>query len=391
MSESNQQNEDFKYIPEENINSREDTNQGETPGEKKQGEDIFSGYEIPWSKGGEPCGDIVLSSRIRLARNLEGEVFPHKLPPKGARALSQKLAKAIEALPEYKFTYYDIMLLTPLKRQSLLEKHIISPELAQGRAGSGVGISKDAKAAIMVNEEDHLRLQVFTPGLQLEKAWERASKLEDYLAKELNLAFNPQFGFLTACPTNVGTGLRASAMLHLPALVMAKEAEEIFANLPRLGLTVRGLYGEGSKARGNLFQISNQITLGKSEEEIIDILKSAITNIVGAERKARLLWREKNPILLYDGIWRSYGILLYGRTITSQEMMERLSQIRLGMDMGIIKGLTRAKINEMMMKGQPAYLELNSNKALTPGLRDWERAEILRNILAENAEVKNND
>lgn len=354
-------------------------------------EKIFTNDTIPWSVGGEPEGDIVLSSRIRLARNLADEAFPHKLSPQKAREIAQRLVGEIQAIEGADFTYYEIALLEPLKRRILLEKHLISPELVNGRPGAGVAVSRDEKIAIMLNEEDIIRLQCFLPGLQLEAAWEKASRLEDALAQKEKLAFNSQFGYLTACPTNLGTGLRAGAMLHLPGLVMNKEAQNLFANLPRLGLTVRGLYGEGSQARGNLFQISNQITLGKGEEEIIAILKGAVLQITEAERKARQQLQSSQPIPLHDNIWRAYGLLRHARSMGSQEMMERLSQLRLGADLGLIKGLKQAEINEMMIKGQPAFLEANSGKTLSAPLRDWERAEILRKTLKQIMKENEND
>ncbi len=281
--------------------------------------------------------------------------------------------------------------LSPERRQVLLEKHLISPLLLEGKTGSGVVVSEDEGVAVMVNEEDHLRIQCFLPALQLQEVWRLARELEHQLARELPFAFHPEFGYLTACPTNAGTGLRVSVMLHLPGLVLSKQANGVFASLPPLGLTVRGIYGEGSQAQGNLFQISNQVTLGRSEEEIISRLQDVVMQVVTAERKARQWLQEQSPIALEDNIGRSYGVLRHARSLTSQEMMERLSLLRLGMDLGWFPGLTGAQINQWLVQGQSGFLQVSAGENLTPALRDWQRAALLRQGLAEYAEVVDHD
>lgn len=351
-------------------------------------EQIFHEYNMPWSENGDNYGNIIICSRIRLARNLPDESFPVKLNPQKAREISQKLAKQIMDMSKEDFTYYDIANLSQEKRQILQEKHLISPEMSEGRAGSGVAISQNRRIAIMVNEEDHVRLQCFLPGLQLEKAWDMASSLDDLLWREEVPAFDTQFGYLTACPTNAGTGMRASVMIHAPGLVLSKEIESIFASLSRLGLTVRGIYGEGSTPLGNFFQISNQITAGKSELEIIGVLKESVLKIIESENAARKQLQEKRPIMLYDNIWRAYAILRHARSLSSQEMMERLSLLRLGMDLEIIKAVDGRMINEMIIKGQPAFLQNNCGAALsTTSMRDWERAQLMRNMMKDLPEV----
>ncbi len=332
---------------------------------------------------------IIISSRLRLARNIAQKPFPARLGAQEARELAAQVAQVMEKEPG--FTYYEIARLSPRRRQILQEKHLISPELAQGRPGAGVWINAEQSCAVMVNEEDHIRIQSFAPGMGLREAWKAAETIDDHLSAGLPIAFEQRLGYLSACPTNVGTGLRASVMLHLPALVMTKRAEGVFAGFARLGLTVRGIYGEGSQAQGNLFQVSNQITLGKDEMEIIAMLEEAVQMIVAAEEKARAFLQEKYPMRLHDNIWRAYGILRYARTISTQEMMERLSQLRLGVDLGLIRGLSAPQLNRMMVMGQPAYLEENSGKSLSPELRDWERAALLRKMLQPIAEVNDND
>ena len=355
---------------------------------------IFTNPGGRWTLGSGKESDIVISSRMRIARNLPGYPFPAYLSTNQKREIVEKVFQAVNALEKsggFSFQYYKLDELTDIQRRILLEKHLISPAFVEGEPGTALIVRSDEAVAIMVNEEDHLRIQCFFPALQLNEAWALADQIDSYLEKNLDFAFDHEFGFLTACPSNTGTGLRASVMLHLPALVMTKQTVKVFETLPRLGLTVRGIYGEGSEARGNLFQISNQVTLGINEEEIIRRLKTVVLEVIEQERQSRLWLQKEHAMQLYDNTWRSYGILKYARVLSEEEMMKRLSQLRLGMDMGIITALSGRLLNELMIKGQPAFLQQNNDKELTAELCDWNRAALFRSEFAKISEVKEND
>ncbi len=355
---------------------------------------IFNNAATKWTQVGANDGDIVLSSRLRLARNMKGMPFPFRLPAQKEKILADVVAGAIEQLEKktrHEYCFLRLAELTVLERQQLLEKHLISKELAASEDYPAVAIRKDEAIAIMVNEEDHIRIQCFLPGLQLDQVWQLANEVDDILCGQLNFAFDNEFGYLTACPTNVGTGMRASVMLHLPALVTIKKLDAIFATLPKLGLTVRGLYGEGTKGAGNLFQISNQVTLGNGELEIIHHLQSVVSQVVEKERQARRILQKEYAITLYDKIWRACGTLAFARSISTDELIERLSQLRLGVDMGIIGGITGEEINALLIATQPAFIQSRAEKELSPSIRDWERATLVRKVLANVMEVNAHD
>ena len=341
---------------------------------------VFSAPGSKWTTGCSQEGDIVISCRVRLARNLADLPFPWRLAGEGRQQLVERIRTVVGHFPSGSgnFLFWKMDELDPLEKGILIEKHLISPNLAQEEKGAAVAVREDEGLVIMVNEEDHLRIQSFLPGLQLEEAWRQAGQVDNWLEEELHWAFDEKYGYLTACPTNAGTGMRASVMVHLPALIMTKNAEKIFATLPKLGLTVRGIYGEGSQAQGNLFQISNQVTMGITEEEIIQQLQNVLAKVIEQERKARLLLQKKHDTLLYDNIWRAYGVLRYARVMSSQEYMELISRLRLGADMGILPGVENKKINEWMISGQPSFLQHRLGRALTPPERDWERAALIR-------------
>ena len=244
-----------------------------------------------------------------------------------------------------------------------------------------MAISSDETISIMVNEEDHLRLQVLKPGFSLSECWQIAEKMDSDLEKKLNFAFSGKLGYLTACPTNTGTGMRASVMLHLPALVLTKQINRVIQAIVKLGLTVRGLFGEGTEATGNFFQISNQVSLGRSETEIIDNIKRIINQVIEYEQNARQALLSKNRNKLEDQVWRSFGVLQNARIITSSESIELLSNLRLGFDLDIIKGLSREVINELFILTQPAHLQKFEDKNLNPNKRDIKRAQLIREKL----------
>ncbi|TDA70185.1 MAG: protein arginine kinase [Clostridia bacterium] len=335
--------------------------------------------------GSGPYADLIISSRIRLARNLAGWPFPSLLSPERRQEVAREINKAAHAEAAYAVAgeLEMVMLdaLSPVQRQILVEKHLISPQHAENEAEGAVILREDETISIMVNEEDHLRLQSFCPGLQLAECWRLANALDDALEQTLEFAFDERKGYLTACPTNVGTGLRASVMAHLPGLVHTRQARRILSALSQVGLAVRGIYGEGSEPVGNLFQISNQITLGRSEEDIIDNLAVVTRQIVDQETSAReVLQRETGP-QLQDRVGRAYGLLTNAAVIGSEEALALLSDLRLGVDLALVKGIERRTINELMVAIQPAYLQEKAGRKMSPMERDVLRASVIRQRL----------
>lgn len=332
-----------------------------------------------WTDAG-PNGDVVLSSRIRLARNVEGLPFPHRMNDAQAEQLVKQVEQGVKEINlmglSGKVDLYRLGDISALERQVLVDKHLISPQQAQN--GKAVAISADEAISVMVNEEDHLRIQVLAPGLQLHQAWRTASSVDDALEQKLNYAFHPQRGYLTACPTNVGTGLRASVMMHLPGLVLTQQAGRLFHNLAQIGLVVRGLYGEGTEAAGHIFQISNQTSLGKAEEEIIEQLDGVVTKVIDAERQARQHLHSEMRIQIEDRVSRAYGLLSTARIITSEEAMKLLSDVRLGISLGLFPKLNTQMMNELMVAMQPAFLQKAEGRELNALDRDIRRAAMIR-------------
>ncbi|MBA1336438.1 MAG: putative ATP:guanido phosphotransferase YacI [Firmicutes bacterium] len=333
-----------------------------------------------WIKGEGPHSEIVISSRVRLARNIAGLPFPDRLNEQGAQRLITTVEKAIKRNPVL-FKDFDLNILkgmTPLETRILVEKHLISPALAERHDQGAVFISKNRQMSIMVNEEDHIRIQVLLPGLQLDNAWDLANKIDDVLEETIDFAYDERYGYLTACPTNTGTGMRASVMVHLPALALTNQLKRVFQALGQLGLAVRGLYGEGTDIVGNMVQISNQLTLGQSEQHIIKSLKGVTGEIINKENQAREAMLKNSRIALEDKICRAYGILTEARIISSKEFMELLSDVRLGVDTGILKGIDRAVLNELMLESQPAFLQSIAGAQLNDSERDVFRAQLIR-------------
>lgn len=342
-----------------------------------------------WMKGKGPDEDIVISSRIRLARNLESFPFPMLATnQQSSEILSQIAALANDQeLNRYSaFSFIPLSDLNELEKRVLVEKHLISPHLAEESRNGAVLVNENESISIMINEEDHLRIQCLYPGLQIREAWNLANEIDDFFEKHLDYAFDERKGYLTSCPTNVGTGMRASVMLHLPALVLTQQINRILSAVNQVGLTVRGLYGEGSEATGNLFQVSNQITLGQSEKEIIDNLYSVVKQIIQHERSARERLMSESKTKLVDRISRSYGILMYANVIDSNEASRRISDVRLGIDLDLIHHVPPTILNELMIMTQPGFLQQYAGSKLSPVERDIRRAQLIRNWLSNSKE-----
>lgn len=340
-----------------------------------------------WTSGDGPASDVVLSSRIRLARNISGYPFPRRLGEKSAVELRDRVAKAVPGLEgrgrNRRFSLMNIDDLDPLDARVLIEKHLISPQLARRGRGAGAIISGDQSISVMINEEDHLRIQCLSAGLSLERCWDEAVGVEEALAAELPFAFDETVGYLTTCPTNVGTGLRASVMMHLPAMVMAGQADRILGALSRVGVAIRGLYGEGTRALGNIFQVSNQTTLGEPEEEIISNLTAVVRQIIERERstRERLYSRQKHQ--LEDQIYRAYGTLTHARIMSSEEAIALLSRVRLGVDLNILPHVRPEAFNELLIATRPGFLQRLAGERLDARRRDMRRASLLRQRLTK--------
>jgi len=342
-----------------------------------------------WTDATGANAEVVLSSRIRLARNAASLPFPHQMTEAQAAELIRQVEAGVREINlvglSSRVELYKLADTVTLDRQVLVEKHLISPQQAQQALGKAVAISEDESISIMVNEEDHLRIQCLAPGLQLKQTWKTASLVDDALEQKLTYAFHAQRGYLTACPTNVGTGLRASVMMHLPGLVLTHQAGGLFHRLSQLGLVVRGLYGEGTDAAGHIFQISNQTSMGKAEEEIIEHLEAVVLKVVEAEKQARNHLHTEMPLQMEDRIGRAYGILSAARVITSEEAMKLLSDVRLGIDLNMFPRLTHKTINELMIAMQPAFLQKAEGRELNPLERDARRATLIRTRLGAQA------
>jgi protein arginine kinase len=346
-------------------------------------ETLINRDSIKWMESNEEQGDIVISSRIRLARNLADLPFPQRLDQKSGTECLQRIkavcqdTEAPAALNEVEFTGFDQM--NMLDRRILAEKHLISPVHAESGSPFGaVVLNRDGSLATMVNEEDHLRIQCLLPGLQLQAGYELARQMDDFLESKLEYAFDERNGYLTACPTNVGTGMRASVMLHLPAMQMTGQTGSILQNTGQLGMTVRGLYGEGTEATGNFFQMSNQITMGQTEEEICNHLQAVTEQIVEQERMLRERLKADLKYQLEDKIGRALGILNHARIISSTEALTLLSDVRLGIDLGIVSGIKPYALNQLIVSIRPAHLQKCLAQELDPLQRDVQRAEIIQ-------------
>jgi protein arginine kinase len=329
-----------------------------------------------------PHDKIVMSSRVRLARNVKGLSFPGWAKKAERVKILDSIRPAVETLPQMQKAFAESMdNLTANDKQVLVERHLISREHAAKSAGSGLVVNRDETLCVMINEEDHLRMQALRPGLQLKQAWIAIDQVDSDLEKRLDYAFSSDLGYLTACPTNLGTGIRVSAMLHLPGLVLAEQINQIIQSVNKLGLAVRGLYGEGTEALGNVFQVSNQMTLGESETDIVDRLNKVLLQIIEHEENARGVLLEKKPKMVFNHIGRAYGILANSHSVSSKETMNLLSLLRMGVDIGLFPGTEKSLIDELFITTQPAHLQKQFSEKLGAEERDVLRSDMLRERL----------
>ncbi len=333
---------------------------------------------MKWYMNSGNQGDIVLSTRVRLARNLEVYPFPARLDANEKKEVCEAVKAALSDYNEPGLIPYDMEAFSPANAVSLAEKHLISPEFASQTKGRTLMLSENEDVSIMLCEEDHIRIQVIYPGLSLDEAFEEAQKIDSHLENKLNYAFHEKIGYLTQCPTNLGTAMRASVMLHLPALTRCGQISRLANTVSKLGLTIRGAYGEGSHPGGDIYQISNQITLGITEETAIANLKSIVLQLVAQERAAAAEMI-KNPVE-EDKIYRALGVLRNARLLSTDEFMELISVVRLGAARGVLE-TNLEKINELIVSMQPATVSVMNANADSPAQRDAVRAAAVRAAL----------
>ncbi len=335
-----------------------------------------------WLRGSGPESDIVISSRVRLARNLADFPFVSRATDQDRNQIEQMLRETILATENgNRLLYLEVEQLDGIDRQFLVERHLISREHAESRGSRAVAIDQAEKFSLMINEEDHLRIQVMQSGLDLQNTWEYINRIDNLVESKVTYAFHERLGYLTACPTNVGTGMRVSVMLHLPALVITRQIDKVFRSLQKISLAVRGLYGEGSQAMGDFYQISNQITLGRSEEDLIKQVGDIVPVIIDYERQARDFLVRESHENLHDRVSRAYGILRTAQTISSEETMHLLSSVRMGVNLGLIEDVAIPTVNELFILTQPAHLQKLSGSELDTADRNIERARYLRRHL----------
>lgn len=335
-----------------------------------------------WLSGKGNESMVVLSTRVRLARNIAGCMFPNSADVDtkqrivsyfdSVRERSKDLAEGL---------YFKAPEFSDLDKNFLIERHLISPVFLNGELSKALYIDKEERVSIMVNEEDHLRIQGLSPGLDPGGAFKLARKFDKEISKHLEYDFDNDFGFLTACPTNAGTGMRVSVLIHLPGLVLTRDIEKVISRITRSGLVVRGFYGEGSDVLGNLFQVSNQNTLGVSEDEIIELIEKVTKEITESEAGARKRLMDEAADMMEDKIWRAYGILQNARMLTADEVMNLLSAVRLGHAMKIIDFLDLSLINQVLLLSQPAHLQKYHGSEMDPTKRDYVRAQLVREML----------
>lgn len=339
-----------------------------------------------WLRGSGPNSDIVVSSRIRLARNLADFPFIRKCTGLDRAAIEKTLRETITAIKEWgDITYIDVNSLDEMDRMFLVERQLISREHAGADGSRGVAIDNNESFSLMVNEEDHLRIQVMQSGLDLKSAWELVNRIDDLIEEEVTFAYHDRLGYLTACPTNVGTGMRVSAMLHLPALVITDQIEKAFRGLQKMSLAVRGFYGEGSQAIGDFYQISNQVTLGQSEEELIGEVEDATPALIEYERKAREFLVNGGDKDLHDRVSRAYGTLCSAKQISNEETMRLLSSVRMGVNLGLIEDVEIPTVNKLFIHTQPAHLQKLRGSELGSADRKIERANYLQRHLVRRS------
>jgi len=340
-----------------------------------------------WLSGDGRNSNIIISSRIRLARNLYGMRYTNRIRSNRGKSdelveIMEKVYAALTKLSTWlDISFFEIEKLSELDKQFLLERRLISPFMIDVTGPAGLAVTKDQSSSIMINEEDHLRLQVIQSGFEITKAWKIVSNLDDELGKFLEYQFSEHFGYLTACPTNTGTGMRVSIFIHLPGLALNGEVENVMKDLAPSEVTIRGFYGEGTEVLGNIFQISNQLTLGRSEDAILKRMEFITNKLIEMESKAREALLKHNKILIEDKIYRAYGLLSQARIINSMEFIDLLSSLRLGFELGFIGSITRKVLNELMVLAQPAHLQKYYDEILPHDKRDILRAELIKKKL----------
>jgi protein arginine kinase len=335
-----------------------------------------------WLRGNGPQSDIVMSSRIRLARNLADFPFIGRCNDIDRANIESTVRERLTDLSAFgDLNFFNVASLDGLDRQLLVERQLISRELSGADGARAVAIDPLEQLSLMVNEEDHLRIQVMKSGLDLEGAWQQINQVDDDIESTLTYAYHPQLGYLTACPTNVGTGMRVSVLVHLPALVITHQIEKVFRSLQKINLVVRGLYGEGTQAMGDFYQVSNQITLGKDEAAIIDQVSDVVPFVIDYERKARQFLIDEKQNDLFDRVSRAYGTLQTAQQISSEETMYLLSRVRMGVNLGLIDNLEIPDINQLFLRTQPAHLQKIRDKSMDTDGRNVERAVYLREQL----------
>jgi len=335
-----------------------------------------------WLRGTGPESDIVMSSRIRLARNLADYPFIRRCNDIDKANIESTIRERIVANADLsRLRFINVAELNLLDRQLLVERQLISRELANSEGARSVAIDEPEQLSLMVNEEDHMRLQVIKSGFDLDGAWELINHLDDEIESNVTYAYNKQLGYLTACPTNVGTGMRVSVLVHLPALVITKQIEKVFRSAQKMNLVVRGLYGEGSQAMGDFYQVSNQVTLGKPEKDLIYLVSDVICKVLKYERMAREVLINEKQNDLFDKVSRAYGMLRSAQQISSEETMHLLSRVRMGVSLGLIGELEISDINQLFLQTQPAHLQKKHSSELDTDERNIERANYLHNQL----------
>ncbi|HXE58306.1 MAG TPA: protein arginine kinase [Gemmatimonadales bacterium] len=345
---------------------------------------------MPWLDASGPYSHLVLSTRIRLARNLEGRTFGTRNSDVEREEILAEVSQAArETVLLRRAVSFRLDRLDPADRQLLHERHLVSRELAgldgDGRVRAASGLLVQDRVGVMLNEEDHLRLQGLYSGFALEAAYGEVDRLDTELGQRLAFAFHPEFGYLTSCPTNVGTGLRASVLIHLPGLVLTKEISKVLQGLTQVGLTFRGLYGEGSEVVGNFFQLSNQTTLGKSERDLLDHLNKMVRQVIEYEEQARQVLMRDAPTIIQDKVWRAYGLLRYARTLSFDEAMNLLSGVRLGVALGLIPSVGMYTLNKLLIHTQPAHLAAAGGSGLEDPDLPVRRADLVRKLLEDEA------
>ncbi len=345
---------------------------------------------LGWLDASGPMSHLVLSTRVRLARNIQTHVFGSRTGASDRESIFQSVDQAgrSSVLLDHAVCY-RMDTLDPIDRQLLHERHLVSKELAgldaEGRVRPGAALMIQGRLGVMLNEEDHLRLQGMRSGFALEDTYADVDRLDSELGQRLPFAFHPEFGYLTSCPTNVGTGLRASVLIHLPGLVLTKEITKVLQGLGQVGLTHRGLYGEGSEIVGTFFQLSNQTTLGKSEQDLLDHLGKIVRQVMEYEEQARQVLVRDAPAIIEDKVWRAYGLLRYGRTLSFDEMMNLLSAVRLGVGLKMITGVGFYTLNKLLVHCQPAHLAAAHGVTIDDPSLPVQRARYVRKLLEDEA------